>query len=774
MRLASRLLFLIAAIAPAACSRPAGLFSEANARAHVSMLAGTIGTRPVGTSANARARAYIVEQLRQFGLEVRVQEADARRRELGLTARVSNVIGVLPGSRGEAIGLLSHYDSSPYAPGAADDALGVAVSLEAARVFAAQSNRTWSLLVMITDGEEAGLMGAAALVTDRQVTDRLQAYINVEAVGSAGLPVLFETGPGNSWLIASWARRAPYPRGGSYGVEIYKRLPNDTDFTILKDRGIPGLNFAAVGDSYAYHTARDTPERLSPRTVRTTGENVATILEALQSTDITRRTGAEPTFFDIGNTVGVAYGPVWGGLLAGAAVIFGLLGWARVLRQAVRFSGVGRWILTAGWTAVGVAITAGAMVGVTWLLRAARESLHPWYAHPGRLFALLLMTGITVAWSMARAGQWLPSRAHGFRHPVTTWSVTLPLWIALAAAAMWFAPNAAYFWTVPLLSAGVLLSLVRTGSARSVRAASIVVLAVCGTLWLRESLEFLQFLVAVMGRLPIVTPAFVYAAIMCLAAVMIAPPLIAASAASRPILRPSVVTALLLIATVVAAAAAYRAPAYTQDRPLRRHVRALQNPDAANATWEVGSVEPGLDLAGHAPSGWAPAAAAVETSIPWGRLTFPFVFRAAGPPLGAPPATITSWSAVKVAGGTEAVVNVVPSEAGVAVAFVLPAGIEPARSNFPGIVRLGQWTATFIAPPPEGIAWRASFTGVEPAALERLEVVGRMPRFALGPGPQGLPDWLPQENAVWSSAASWRLSLPSRTVPPLAPVPPLR
>ena len=194
-----------------------------------------------------------------------MQEADARRHELGRTARVANIIGVLRGERPEAIGLVAHYDSSPDAPGATDDALGVGVALEAARVFAASSRKRWSMFVIATDGEESGLMGAAALVTDREVTERLRAYLNLESVGSAGTAVLFETGPGNSWLVSPWARRAPHPRGGSYALEIYQRLPNDTDFSILKTRDIPGLNFAPIGDSYAYHTARDTPERLARR-----------------------------------------------------------------------------------------------------------------------------------------------------------------------------------------------------------------------------------------------------------------------------------------------------------------------------------------------------------------------------------------------------------------------------------------------------------------------------------------------------------------------------
>src|SRR6185436_5564065 len=235
MRQRSSCLFLFSIVLPAlaGCTRGAGLFSEQNARVHLATLAGTIGSRPVGTEANARARAYLIDQLKLFGYDVRVQETDARRAELGRTARVANIIAVLPGAKPEAIGLHSHYDSAPESPGAADDALGVAVSLETARVLAARTDRNWSIFVLITDGEESGLMGAAGLMTDREVTSRLQAYINVEAAGSGGTANLFEAGPGNGWLIGPWARRAPHPRGASFGIEIYRRLPNDTDFTIL-------------------------------------------------------------------------------------------------------------------------------------------------------------------------------------------------------------------------------------------------------------------------------------------------------------------------------------------------------------------------------------------------------------------------------------------------------------------------------------------------------------------------------------------------------------
>lgn len=767
-RVLATILLLLPALT--ACSRPPALFNVQNARAHVGMLAETIGSRPVGSPPNARARAYIVDQLRLFGYEVRVQETDARRPEIGRTARVSNVIAVRRGARDEAIGLVSHYDSSPDTPGAADDAFGVAVSLEAARVLGARADRNWSVMVLITDGEEAGLMGAAALVTDREVSRRLQAYINIEAVGSSTPVWLFETGPGNEWLVQPWAAGAPNPRGGSYSLEIYRRLPNDTDFSILKRQGLPGLNFAAVGDSYAYHTPRDTADRLSTAALRDTGENVVAIADSLDDVDITQRSPAPATYFDIGGTAAMSYGPVVSWLIAGAALVLGVVAWVRVSAAAIHMEGVARWLLTFLWTAVGAALVVAAMVGATSALRTAREVYHPWYARPDRLFLLLLAVGSAVGWSVVRIGQWLPRRAHGVRHPAITWSVALPVWILLASAALWFAPAAAYLWTVPLLAAGLLLAALPPRSGVAVRLASVVILAVAATMWLFDIADLMRFVVAIFGRLPIITPVFVYAAVMAAAGVMVVPPFVAVVSRSRPLVRPVLTTAILLLAVSITAVLAYVAPAYTFDEPLRRRARALQ-PASGDAIWEVGSLEPGLDLGDSAPVGWTPAPGPLSADLPWAPLVSPFVFRTTTPALGPAPVTVTSFTLRPLAAGTELEVSVVPAEPGLMVAFLLPPGVTPARASLPGVERGGRWSAAFIAPPPEGIVFRASFAGVTEEALRALQILVTSRGFPNGTGWQRLPPWLPQERSVWSGAAAWQL-LPGRGA--IALVPPLR
>ena len=725
------------------------------------MLAGTIGSRPVGSPANARAREYVVDQLKQIGFQVRVQETDARRHELGRTARVSNIIGILPGEQPDALGIVSHYDSSPDAPGATDDALGVAVTLEAARVLAAAGRPRWTLLALVTDGEEAGLMGAAALVTDREVTSRLKAYINLESIGSSGTSILFETGPGNGWLVAPWARRAPHPRGGSYAIEVYTRLPNDTDFSILKTRDVPGLNFAAVGDSYAYHTARDTPERLSRETVRTTGENVVSIATALQAADITTRTSDMPVFFDIGGTVAVSYGTIAHWLISALALIAGVIAWVRVSGDAVRTNGVLRWVLTIVWSWLGGLLVAVAMAGATWVLRVAREVYHPWYARPGRLLLLLFVTGVAVAWGMARLGRWLPARSHPARHPALTWSVTLPIWIALAAVRCGSRPPPPICGSCRCSAPASSCRSRRPGNDPLVRVASIVVLCVSGTLWLREATELSRFIVAIMGRLPIVTPFFVYAAVLSAAGLMVAPPFIAVVATERPLPRPSPITTAILVALTATFGAAYAAPAYTQEQPLRRYVRALQEATRPARSGKSRRSSPASISHRTRPAVDARPTVQRRDKRALGPLPLRSCSarrdRRSGPPRR--PRVVRDQAARR---GSELSICRIPREPGLLVTFVLPAGMTPARSSLPGAVASAAGRRRSSPFPAEGDRLARELRGRPPPSLNDVawSVTPRLPwrqraGSACRPGCR-------RNSAVWTSNATW--VLPHRPV----------
>ena len=126
-------------------------------------------------------------------------------------------------------------------------------------------------------------MGARALVDDPEVRARLKTFINLEAIGTDAPFVLFETGPGTSPALRAWAA-ASRPRGGSYMQSIYDALPNDTDFSVLKQLpGVSGINFAATGDGYTYHTDRDRADRVTTRVLAQAGRVVLDVVEGLDA-----------------------------------------------------------------------------------------------------------------------------------------------------------------------------------------------------------------------------------------------------------------------------------------------------------------------------------------------------------------------------------------------------------------------------------------------------------------------------------------------------------
>lgn len=754
--------WLAAALLAAACDRPLDSgFSSDRARGHVRMLASTIGSRPAGTEAADRARQYLIDELRAIGFEVRVQSTDARRPEAGLTVHVQNLIAIKEGARREAIALVSHYDSAASSPGAADDALGAAVGVEAARALLQRPLRH-TLAVLITDAEELGLMGAAALASD-PIAGRLAAYVNLEAVGSGGPVQLFETGPGNAWIVDAWARHAPRPRGGSFAYEIYQRLPNDTDFSMLKRLGVPGLNFASVLDGYSYHTPRDTAERLDPRTIDHAGHTLVRVVEALDREDLSRRTLGQATYFDLLGRSAVSVGPLAAAWIGGAALVLGFVAWVKALRAAIRAVGAGRFVLTAAWSVIGSVLVLAGMIAGGWLLRESREVYHPWYAKPERLFVLTAMMGLLSGWVVARAGRVLPQRARGTRHPVVAWAIALPAWIALAGLTFAFAPAAAYLFLLPLLVAAALLVFVPLDSPAPVRFASLLSGGFNVALWGWLLVQLLGFAVAHFGRQPIVTPAWVYAALMFVAGIVLVPPFLA-MLTGRPLWRPGLVSAALLAATAAAAGYAYSAPAYTYERPLRRAVLFAQDVSSPIAFWQVGSVEPGLDLEATTVP-WAPFSSALPFAVPIPRLPHPFVFARQDTPEREVPARVTLRTA-PAGDAVEFTVSVTPARRGLAVAFVMPAGFTPIRPSLPGIVRNGRWTASYGAVPLHGAAFRAHARGADAAAIADVRAVVRTHRLPGGHGWQGLPAWLPQDRTVWTSEARYIIAPLPEVAPP--------
>ena len=265
----------------AGASAAIDVFSAARAMTHLEHIAKY--PHPIGSDEAARVREYLVEELRALGGEVHVEQAIGtvqygRNLHSGL---VNNIVATFPGrSTNRAVMLVAHYDSVPEGPGAADDGAGLIVILEAIRALRAGPPIKNDLVVLFSDGEEArGLLGAQAYAAaHRDLANRILMMVNLEARGSSGPGLTFETSNDNGALIREFARAAPYPMATSLMASIYKLLPNNTDFTPLKGAGVTGLNFAFLETYKSYHTRLDTIENLDPRSVQHLGANVLGVI----------------------------------------------------------------------------------------------------------------------------------------------------------------------------------------------------------------------------------------------------------------------------------------------------------------------------------------------------------------------------------------------------------------------------------------------------------------------------------------------------------------
>ncbi|MEO8135441.1 MAG: M20/M25/M40 family metallo-hydrolase [Betaproteobacteria bacterium] len=275
---------------PLGANASADQFSAGRAMVDVETIARA--PHPIGSAENRRVREYIVQRLRELGLNPEVQQAIGVNRPGGVAARVANIVARKPGRgredgrAGKAIMLVAHYDSVPTGPGASDDGAGVAAILEAARWLGAAPALRNDVILLFTDGEEFGLLGAEAFVAHHRWSREVGLVVNLEARGHTGPSMLFETSPANAALIEGAARGVPTAVANSLTYEVYKRLPNDTDFTVFKRAAMAGVNLAYLGGVTHYHTALDSPANVDRASLQHHGEYLTGLLRAFGDAEL--------------------------------------------------------------------------------------------------------------------------------------------------------------------------------------------------------------------------------------------------------------------------------------------------------------------------------------------------------------------------------------------------------------------------------------------------------------------------------------------------------
>jgi Peptidase family M28 len=250
-------------------------FSAERAKTYLKEIAAN--PHPVGSNEHKRVKKYIVSELAKLGVkpEIQVVESGLYIGETPYEGEVENILAYIKGEEPSGtIMLTSHYDSVPGSFGAADAGASVAAIIETVRALSHSPELKNNLVILISDGEEIGLLGAQAFAQFHPWAHEVEMVLNFEARGSSGPSVMFETSNGNNKLIREFINGTNYPLAHSFINELYKTMPNDTDLSIYKEAGNSGLNFAFFGNVHTYHSADDTVENLSLRSLQYQGENM--------------------------------------------------------------------------------------------------------------------------------------------------------------------------------------------------------------------------------------------------------------------------------------------------------------------------------------------------------------------------------------------------------------------------------------------------------------------------------------------------------------------
>lgn len=286
--------------APKPANIPQSQFSATRAVNLLGQLLNGGKPHPVGSAADDAVRGRIVAMLTSFGYDPQVQSAfDCT--SYGNCAVVNNVLARIDGTdtMGGAVLLAAHYDSVPAGPGASDDGAGSASVLEIAHDLKSLPRPRHSIIFLVDEGEEAGLLGARAFVDWHPWARDVRAAVNLDARGTSGPSLLFETGTANQWILQLFKGSASRPVTNSIFYDVYRALPNDTDMTVFKSVGEQGANFAYIGDEPQHHTPLDNLGNVDEASVQHQGDNALAMVWSLANGDISNPPEKEAVYFDV-------------------------------------------------------------------------------------------------------------------------------------------------------------------------------------------------------------------------------------------------------------------------------------------------------------------------------------------------------------------------------------------------------------------------------------------------------------------------------------------
>ena len=377
-------------------------------------------------------------------------------------APAETIVVDVPGKSERTMALMAHYDSSTVEEdedgvvrkvpgnsyGASDDGYGVAAIVETLRAIKAEGRQPEnSLKIVITDGEEVGLVGARNEMRHHRADYKnVDLVLNLEARGTSGPALMFETSANNSAVAGYFLSHVKQPVTSSLFPSLYARMPNTTDMAAFIPEGFTVLNIAAIGDAEHYHHPTDAPRYVDHSTLQHYGDQVLDLARAwaFDGQAPTLTADGDLHFFQLWRGLTVRY-PAAVGTGLGCLAVIAALGVVAVRARSLRWKRVlgSVWGLT--WRAAFASAAAGLVQRGAMAMKWAPESglgpnpLLVWMFAGGALIG----AGLTAHFVVRRWKEGLGQE---------TVAAVLLLLAAACVPLMVLLPGAAYVLVLPTLA----------------------------------------------------------------------------------------------------------------------------------------------------------------------------------------------------------------------------------------------------------------------------------------------------------------------------------
>jgi hypothetical protein len=245
-------------------------FDPQSAKVLVDELTDQYPDRAPGTAGATGALKWVVDQLRPYGFEPRIDRFEATVPGRGRLP-FANVIVTAPGRSNSTIVVLAHRDNSGASPGANDNASGTAALIELARSYANPAgssgtpsssrrvNPAHTIVFLSTDGGSLGGIGARRFAGEPRTARNVVAVINLDAIAGASRPRLELAGDRprspSLTLVATAAARVLEQTGAAAARPSALRQLIDLAFPFsfyeqapFLGRGVSALTLTSAGD----------------------------------------------------------------------------------------------------------------------------------------------------------------------------------------------------------------------------------------------------------------------------------------------------------------------------------------------------------------------------------------------------------------------------------------------------------------------------------------------------------------------------------------------